>query len=152
MSSADARDELTGAFKRAIAAQRRLRSCESRGPLSYAQYALLFYLRGREALPSSELAHAADLRPASVTEMLDGLAAVGLVKRTRSLTDRRVVLVSLTERGRALVEARRAEFEPRLREALAGFSDQDLLTAAAVLDRLGSLFESLVEDRRPQAA
>lgn len=132
-------------FKQAMAAVRRLRGRETRRPgaLSDAQYTLLFGLRDVPELPSSELAELAALSPASATEMLDGLAAAGLVHRERSATDRRVVLTSLTDRGRDLVEARRALFEPRWRAALAEFSDEELLVAASVLDHLRQLFDEL---------
>ena len=58
-----------------------------------------------------------------------------------------MVLTSLTDRGRALVEERHARYEPRFRAALAGFSDDELLTAAAVMDGLRDLFEELAEER-----
>jgi hypothetical protein len=41
------------------------------------------------------------------------------------------------------VDARRAMFEPLWRDALAEFSEQELATAGAVLDRLHDLFEEL---------
>ena len=94
-----------------------------------------------------DLAEAADLSPASVTEMLEGLAAAGLVERRRSNNDRRVVFTSLTEDGRGLVEERRARFEPRFRAAIEEFSEEDLLVAASVLDRLRDFFEQLADER-----
>ena len=63
----------------------------------------------------------------------------------RSETDKRVVLSSLTDRGRQLVEERRTFFEDRWRRALAEFSDQDLDTAAAILDRIREMFEQMAE-------
>ncbi|MBV8953324.1 MAG: winged helix DNA-binding protein, partial [Solirubrobacterales bacterium] len=83
----------------------------------------------------------------TATEMLDPLAASGLVRRERSERDRRVVLISLTDRGRRLTEERRARFEPRWRAALAEFSDAELLTAAAVLDRMRAMFDELRSER-----
>jgi MarR family transcriptional regulator, organic hydroperoxide resistance regulator len=141
-------EQLGRSFKGAMAAVRRLRGREShhQGELSDAQYGLLFCLRKRADLPASELALAADLSPASTTEMLDGLAAAGLVTRERSQRDRRVVLTSLTDRGRDLVEERRARYEPRWRGALAEFSEQDLVVAATVLDRLRGLFDELAAE------
>jgi DNA-binding MarR family transcriptional regulator len=135
------------ALKATLAAQRRMQGRENRcpGELSYAQYSLLFTLRRRRELSSTDLAHAADLSPASVTEMLDGLAAAGLVERSRSHEDRRVVLTSLTKHGAALVEKRRAQMEPRWRAALAQFSEEELLTAAAVLDQVRRVFDEIVE-------
>ncbi len=127
---------------------RRLRGRETQraDELSYAQYSLLFGLAEGPPLSSRELAVAADLAPATVTQMLDNLAAHGLVGRVRSTSDKRVVLTSLTERGRALVEERRAGFEKRWRAALADFSPDELATAAAVLDRLALMFDQAADD------
>lgn len=144
----DDAERLGRSFKRAMASVRRLRGRETRRPgeLSDAQYGLLFGLREHTELSSSELALAADLSPASATEMLDALAAAGLVQRVRSERDRRVVLTSLTDRGRKLVEERRARYEPLWRAAIAGFTDEELRCAAAVLDSLTALFDDLRDD------
>jgi DNA-binding MarR family transcriptional regulator len=90
----------------------------------------------------SELALMADLSPATATVMLDGLATAGLVSRVRSERDRRVVLTALTEHGRELVEERHARFAPCWNAALAEFSEDELRTTAAVLDRLREMFDS----------
>jgi DNA-binding MarR family transcriptional regulator len=144
----EAAADLAAAFKRLMAAVRRLRGRETRqhGGLSDAQYRLLFGLREHDQLPSRELAGLADLSPATATEMLDGLASAGLVKRVRSQQDRRVVLTSLTERGHALLEERHAQFAPRWNAALAEFSDDELRTATRVLDRLSALFDDIAQD------
>jgi DNA-binding MarR family transcriptional regulator len=128
-----------------MAAVRRMRGRETHRPgdLSYAQYGLLFGLAKDEAKSARELGELAELSAATVTQMLDHLAAVGLVQRSRSDIDKRVVLTSLTQRGRQVVEERRARMEPKWRAALSEFSDEELLAAAAVLDRLAVLFEEL---------
>jgi len=120
-----ASDELGRSFKALLAAVRRL--------------------RGRETRQHGGLS-AADLAPATATEMLEGLAAAGLVTRERSERDRRVVLISLTARGRTLVEERREHLQPRWRAALAEFSDDELRCAARVLDRLQDMFDELPEE------
>ncbi len=147
-------EALGAAFKGAVAAMRRMKGRETHRPgeLSYAQYGLLFGLYDGAARSSRELAHAADISPATAAEMLDALAAAGLVERVRSATDKRVVLTSLTDRGRALVEGRRTQFEPRWRAALEGFRDKDLLTAAAVLDAIRALFDEFAEDSERNGA
>jgi DNA-binding MarR family transcriptional regulator len=145
----DGPEQLARSFRRTLAALRRMRGRETRcpGELTDAQYSLLFCLRDQSQLSLRDLADAAELSPASVTEMLEGLAAAGLVERMRSDRDRRIVLTSLTDSGRALVEERRARFEPRLRAALSHFTEQELLTAAAVLERLRGMFEELAGER-----
>ena len=153
MSRSGALDDVGRAFKGALAARRRLRAREPHadGRLTDAQYSLLFGLREAAELSTGELAFAADLSPAATTEMLEGLAAAGLVERRRSERDRRVVLVSLSELGRELVEERRAEFEPRWRAAFSRFSEDELRTAAAVLDRIRVLFDELVDSPSAEA-
>ena len=145
----DAAERVARSFKRAMAAVRRLRGRETHRPgeLTDAQYGLLFCLRDQNQMSVRELAYAADLSPASVTEMLEGLMAAGLVERERSDRDRRVVLTSLTESGRGLVEERRARFEPRLRAAMEPFGEDELVVAAAVLERLRGLFDEIADEQ-----
>jgi DNA-binding MarR family transcriptional regulator len=150
----DAAEQLGTAFRGVIAATRRLRGRETHHPseLSYAQYLLLFGLAEGSERSARELAESADLSAATVAQMLDSLAAAGLVERVRSERDKRIVLTSLTERGCAVVRARREQMEPRWRAALEEFSDEQLLTAAAVLDRLHALFEAFAEENVACAA
>jgi MarR family transcriptional regulator, organic hydroperoxide resistance regulator len=141
----DPPEEFAASFKAAMASVRRLRGRETHRPgeLSYAQYGLLFGLAMGGALPAHELASVADVSAATVTQMLDALERADLVKRVRSDRDKRVVLTSLTQRGRTVVERRREELEPRWRSALAEFSGDELQTAAAVLDRMREMFDEL---------
>ncbi len=138
-------EQLGRSFKRAMAAVRRLRGRETQHPsdLSNAQYGLLFSLSGACRMSAREIADAAELTPATVAQMLDHLAAAGLVERTRSERDKRVVLTSLTALGQELIDERRARIEPLWRAALSPFSNDELLTAVAVLDRLAQHFDVL---------
>jgi DNA-binding MarR family transcriptional regulator len=143
----EALTQLGTAFKGAMGAIRRLRGRDTHRPgeLSFAQYHLLFGLAGACALSTGELAQAADLTPATVTQMLDGLAAQGLVERSRSERDRRVVTCSLTPAGEATVAERRTLSEQQWHSALAGFDEAELATAAAVLDRIRAIYDHTVE-------
>jgi DNA-binding MarR family transcriptional regulator len=135
------------ALRRVLVASRRLRGRETHRPgqLSYAQYGLLFGLAGMSELSARDLAEQAALSPSTVAQMLEHLEAAGLVKRTRSETDRRVVLSSLTERGAAVVAERRAEMEPRWRAILDEFTNDELDTAGRVLNRLADYFDEQLD-------
>src|ERR1700689_2373561 len=94
--------ELGMAFRRVFRSFSRLRGRDTHlgaGELSHAQFELLIELFERGALPAGELAAAARLTPATVTQMLDHLAEQGHVERVRSETDRRVVVSRLTPQG-----------------------------------------------------
>jgi hypothetical protein len=71
----EALDQLGRSFKGTMAAVRRLRGRDTQrcGELSFAQYSLLFGLGEAGELSVRELALAADLAPATVTQMLDRL-------------------------------------------------------------------------------
>ncbi|WP_249020094.1 MarR family winged helix-turn-helix transcriptional regulator [Conexibacter sp. S30A1] len=136
------------AFKRAMVAVRRLRGRETQraGQISYAQYGLLHGLAGACERSARELAEQTDLSASTVAQMLEHLEAAGLVRRTRSDQDRRVVLSVLTERGAELVGERQRRLDAHWRGALASFSEEELSTAAAVLERIASVFDSLSSD------
>ncbi|HEY2216322.1 MAG TPA: MarR family transcriptional regulator, partial [Solirubrobacteraceae bacterium] len=107
-SMSPAMTDLGLAFRQVFRALSRLRGRDTHlvgSELSHAQFELLIELDERGELPAGELAAAARLTPATVTQMLDHLAACGHVERVRSETDRRVVVSRLTAQGRAKIEA-----------------------------------------------
>jgi DNA-binding MarR family transcriptional regulator len=140
-------ERLGAAFKGVMAGTRRLRGRETQRPgeLSFAQFHLLFGLAGEGELSTTGLAARADLSPATATQMLDGLEAMGLVERTRSAQDRRVVMCSLTDRGQVVTAEKRADWEARWKNAMSEFTIDELATATAVLERLRHLFEEIDE-------
>jgi DNA-binding MarR family transcriptional regulator len=135
--------ELGKAFRRVFRGLIRMRGRDTHlaeGELSHAQFELLIELDERGALPAGELAAAAKLAPATVTQMLDHLADSGQVERVRSETDRRVVVSQLTDQGREKIEAKRAAWQARWEQALDGVSARELRSAKKVLERLNAVF------------
>ncbi|HTZ86705.1 MAG TPA: MarR family transcriptional regulator [Solirubrobacteraceae bacterium] len=136
--------ELGLAFRHVFRALNRLRGRDTHlagTDLSHAQFELLIELDERGALSAGELATAARLTPATVTQMLDHLAESGNVERVRSETDRRVVVSRLTDEGRQKIQAKREAWQSRWQAALGDTSDRDLRAAARVLRRLGEMFD-----------
>ena len=89
--------------------------------LTLAQYRVLGILGdGREA--ASALAHKLAVSRPSVTGVVDGLVARGLVRRDHGEYDRRRVDLDLTDAGRLLLRAADAAVDthlPRIQELLA---------------------------------
>ena len=142
----DPAPELTAlglAFRHLFRAVTRMRGRDTHlvgGELSHAQFELLIELDERGELSAGELALAARISPATATQMLDGLAESGHVERTRSDSDRRVVMARLTPLGRARVEAKRAAWRDRWERALADVSPREMRAATKVMQRLGAVF------------
>jgi DNA-binding MarR family transcriptional regulator len=89
------------------------------------------------------LAKSADLNPASVTAMLAQLEANGIVERRRSSQDRRVCIVSLTDKGRRIVEDKRANWQALWEAHLGDLSEQDLAAALRVMRTMTALLDGL---------
>jgi DNA-binding MarR family transcriptional regulator len=134
--------ELGVAFRRAFRSLRSLRGRDThRGDeVGHAQFELLIELYSRGAMHAGELAEAVGASAATVSGMLDHLCASDLVERTRSETDRRIVVVKLTRRGRRRVEARKAVWQQRWQEAMEGIDEHELRVAAKVLERISGVF------------
>ena len=135
--------ELGIAFRSPFRSLRSLRGRDThRGDaqLGHAQYELLAELCVHGPLQAGELAEAVEASAATVSGMLDGLSEADLVERTRSDTDRRIVVVKVTRRGKRKVEARKALWQARWQGALEGLDDEELQTAARVLERIHGIF------------
>lgn len=72
--------------------------------LTYPQYLAMLVLWERDELTVGEISQRLLTDPGSLTPLLKRLAAEGLLTRTRSREDERVVIVKLTEQGHKLRE------------------------------------------------
>jgi DNA-binding MarR family transcriptional regulator len=86
--------------------------------LTMQQFRVLMLLSDDGPLPHGDLAQALGVTLASVSGLLDRLAARGLVERTTSAGDRRVRLAGLTTEGVALAEQVTTEGRNRLHALL----------------------------------
>ncbi len=111
--------------------------------LTHAQWVPLYKLFRGECATSAELARDLQLDPAAVTRALDRLEAKGLVKRTRSRTDRRVVQLALTAEGRRVAPLVPAALAEVFNAHLAGFSAAEWATLIDLLQRMLSNGEAL---------
>lgn len=101
---------------------------------------------------AGELAVAAGLRPAATTALIDRLEARGLVVRAPSPTDRRRVLVDLTDRARELVWDAYGPLVSEGTGLLEEFGTTDLERMTRLLDAMTELSErhrSRVEGASP---
>ncbi len=136
--------ELGTAFRSMFRALNRVRGRDTHlggVDLSHAQFQLLLELDERGELSVGELAEAAQLAPATVTQMLDHLAGAGHIERLRSDSDRRVVVTRLTAQGASRVQAKRAAWKERWQAALEGLDDGQLGAATEVLSRLAKMLQ-----------
>jgi len=105
-------------------------------------------LANASPLKVSEIARQMFLHPATVVGILDRLEGKGLVVRTRSTEDRRVVEVALTGQGREVVASAPEVAQLRLIKGLAELPDDAFRTVAEGMEQIVRLLGA--EDITPQ--
>lgn len=106
------------------------------GELTVAQLRVLFRLRRRGPMTSGKLAASLGVTLPTVTSIIDRLVAKGLVERQDDPTDRRRVIVAISEDGAAIAERIQQGRRIRKARALEALSEDDL---AALLKGLTAL-------------
>ena len=124
---------LLGEAERRVA--RRLAQVLADHDCTLERWRTLALLDGGESHRMSELAEVAQLPPASLTRLIDGMVGDNLVYRKADDSDRRLVLVHVAPRGRALYR--------RLSERIA--AETDGIFGEVDHDELAQLVESLTD-------
>ena len=110
---------------------------------------ILLNLKVRRPGTQRELAEAVGIREATLTHHLNAMSAGGLITRTRDAANRRVQVVTLTEKGDQAFQSLAAAaiaFDAKLRTGLA---DTDLAALTTLLARLSANVATPVEDGPP---
>ena len=82
---------------------------------------IIALLQLKDGISTKEISQILDIRVSSTNEVLSKMEDAGLIERKPSETDRRVMLVYLTDKGREVEFAEPKEFDP-----YEGFSDEEL--------------------------
>jgi DNA-binding MarR family transcriptional regulator len=121
-------------YAAANALVRRYRSALAPLDLTYPQYLVMLVLWEEDGRSVSAIGAALRLDSGTLTPLLKRLEAAGLITRRRRTGDERVVVVSLTDTGRALKEKARA-VPVAMMDALA-MPETDLRALRRLLNRL----------------
>lgn len=106
--------------------------------LADASYMVLAVLYGsvEETASASELGEACFEKPANLTRVCDDLQGRGLIVRGERPGDRRAVMLTLTDAGRALIEQALPAVYGDVASAFGGFSAADMRQYAELSERL----------------
>ncbi len=97
---------------------------------------ILHALTHREGASQVELAQGARVRPPTMAVMLRRMEAAGLIERCGDPQDARVQRVYLTDKGRDVQRRTDVAFERVGAEMFVGFSDEELRTFLALMEKL----------------
>ena len=96
----------------------------------------------------SAIAHELSYSRQNLTKIVDRLVKDGLVKRTPDASDRRVLNVELTEKGRKFMADRRERMRERLVQDLSQLSDEELDGLMDTFERVKGALPKLVPGRK----
>ena len=94
-----------------------------------------------EPLATTAIARRVNLSTSTVIGILDRLEARGLVRRERSRTDRRVVLVRLTAAGRRVARTTQLPWQAKLADELETLNPRQRRELARSAERIASLLD-----------
>lgn len=110
--------------------------------LSVPEFRTLGFLSRHAGASLSDVADHIGLTLPSMSKLIDGLVGRKLITREFDLTDRRRVTLTVTARGRAILEAARVPTQSYLAELLSALSPTERATVAQAMRVLRPLFTS----------
>jgi len=114
--------------------------------LGLSDFGVLEILLHKGPLPVNTIGPIVDLTPGSISIAVDRLFAKGLVSRVESSEDRRVRIVALTARGKALIDSAFRKHSGQMRKAFAELSPEELRGLEAALKKVGKRAATLMEE------
>lgn len=118
--------------------------------LTFSQWTVLMVLREWQSANSAEIARHICHDAGSLARMIEQLEKRGLIARARNEDDRRLVTLTLTARGRAMVEGLIPKVVAFWNGLLSDFSDAESRTLLKLLSRLTDAAEKA--ENRPKRA
>lgn len=94
--------------------------------LNITQYKMLFHLDKEGPLNVSDLAKSVHITNAAVTTITDQLLVDEYITKVRSKTDRRVVNITITEKGREIVNNMKKEQQNKMKEHFRKLTEEDI--------------------------
>lgn len=136
--------------KRIINITRHLRHFKNTTPLTESQSMVLTLLLDKRSWRISDLATIEGVRVPSMTELISRMEKQGLVTKNTSTHDLRGVEVSITEKGKSMIQTRLRYDVDLMAQRLSILSEEEKTLILRVLPVMDRLFSGRVEDL-PQA-
>ena len=149
-SSGEAETQIVASIRRIMRAvdlhsRHLVETCGLTGP----QIAVLQSAAALDPATAGAIARAVRISAATTTGILTRLEKRGLVTRSRGTDDRRTIRVTVTEEGRAALDAAPSLLHDRFREQLAGLADWERAMILSVLQRIAQMMDAEALDAAP---
>ena len=109
--------------------------------VSAAQLNCLLALHENGPSPPSKIAKYIMVNSSTITGIIDRLEKKGLVGRSRISVDRRIITISLTDRGKELVKSAPPPFQKKILDGLRKLSPQETEQIVQALTKLANMLD-----------
>jgi DNA-binding MarR family transcriptional regulator len=106
------------------------------------QLVCLLAIADKEKTTATIISRQVFLSPSTIVGILDRLEAKGLVRRERDENDRRVITITITEKGKRLARSAPSPLQDTLTEALRELPGNEQTKIAESLERIVALMEA----------
>lgn len=110
---------------------------------SISDFAVLEYLKTKGPQPVNTIARSMMLTSGSMTTAIDRAESKGLVTRERHPDDRRIVVVSLTESGKDLIDSAFEKHAAHLERLFSVFNREEKIEFARLVRKIGKSAEAM---------
>ena len=114
--------------------------------LGLSDFAVLEVLLHKGPLPVNTIGQVVDLTAGSISTAVDRLVEKGLVSRVESTEDRRVRIVALTPRGKALIDSAFRKHSLQMKRVFSELSPEELRGLETALKKVGKRAAALMEE------
>ena len=113
--------------------------------LAHIDFALLRLFLGVEEWTTSQLAQVLPLAPSGISRTVTKLVDMGLIQRRRLLSDRRVVVLTLTEAGTALTQDLHRRVQAYDASLCEGISEEHMAALVSVTSKVMGNYAVMAE-------
>ncbi|TXC91289.1 MarR family transcriptional regulator [Metabacillus litoralis] len=109
------------------------------------QHYTLRYIHKVGTCTSTELSEEFDVKRSAITAIINRLTEKELIKRTRDENDRRVIYLTLTEKGTELYVKTEEKIRKLVESIITSFDESEITSFIETYEKLNSLLDNLKE-------
>ncbi|MFT4412850.1 MarR family winged helix-turn-helix transcriptional regulator [Fredinandcohnia humi] len=115
--------------------------------LTNDQHYTLRYINKVGSCTSTELAEVFDVKKSAITAIINRLWEKGLIQRTRDENDRRLVYLTLTEKGNELFTKTEERVHRLVESIIGGFEEKEILQFLETYEKLNDVLIQIKNDK-----
>ena len=116
--------------------------------LTYDQHYVLKYIHKRKMTTASELAELLNVNKSAITALINRLEEKELIVRKRLAEDRRIVHLSLSERGHALFDQCEQKINVLVTKLINKFNEDEIVQFVQTYEKLAIILDEAIKDKK----